>query len=337
MAQLCDNGCVATFTKSTVNITYNGHIVLSGRRNNDSGLWYLTTPQSPSSSPITESPSSSQTATTSLCYASEVITSNKVVLEKFYHHICFSPTLATFTKAINNNFFTTWPGLTTSLITKHLHKSSVTIKGHLRQQFKNIQSTKTPNSISTAMPSMTTSEVRTHWVAAQAIEVQGSTFSDQTGRFPITSSRGHKYIMVLYCYDANAIIAEPIKSRAESELVRAYSTMHHLLTSRGFYPQLHYLDNEAPSGLQQFITSHNTSFQLVPPHTHRRNAAEQSQVSEALIQPSRCTCGVVLYHKPSSPLICYSHPDFIHNFLPMTICLDRTISIATLLPHLAQE
>eukprot|EP00957_Ditylum_brightwellii_P145012 11044538-Ditylum_brightwellii.AAC.1 len=41
---------------------------------------------------------------------------------------------------------------------------------------------------------------------------EGQIYTDQTGRFPVYSNRGSKYIIVLYCYDANAILAEPVKT-----------------------------------------------------------------------------------------------------------------------------
>ncbi len=53
---------------------------------------------------------------------------------------------------------------------------------------------------------------RTGWVFMQPIPVTGKIFTDQTGRFPITSSRGNKYVMICYDYDPNNIIAEPLKS-----------------------------------------------------------------------------------------------------------------------------
>jgi len=42
-------------------------------------------------------------------------------------------------------------------------------------------------------------------------------YTDQTDRFPTTSSQGSKYCFVLYSYDANAVLVEPIKSRAANE------------------------------------------------------------------------------------------------------------------------
>ena len=44
--------------------------------------------------------------------------------------------------------------------------------------------------------------------------------TDLPGRFPITSARGHKYLFLMYDYDANYIHAVPIKSRESAELVR---------------------------------------------------------------------------------------------------------------------
>ena len=45
------------------------------------------------------------------------------------------------------------------------------------------------------------------------IETTGKIYMDQTGRFPVTSSKGHQYILVLYDYDANAILTEALRNR----------------------------------------------------------------------------------------------------------------------------
>jgi hypothetical protein len=39
----------------------------------------------------------------------------------------------------------------------------------------------------------------------------GQIYTDQTGRFPMVSIKGDKYIMILYDYGSNAILAQPIK------------------------------------------------------------------------------------------------------------------------------
>ena len=46
-------------------------------------------------------------------------------------------------------------------------------------------------------------------------------YSDQTGRFPITSSRVKQYVMIVYEYNPNDIHGEPIKSHNGADLTRA--------------------------------------------------------------------------------------------------------------------
>ena len=82
--------------------------------------------------------------------------------------------------------------------------------------------------------------------------------------------------MIVYNYDSNAIIAEPMKSQTAIELLRAYTKLHTFLTDRGLKPVLQRLDNEAPGNLKQFMHDNQINFQLVPPHLHRRNAAERA-------------------------------------------------------------
>jgi hypothetical protein len=117
---------------------------------------------------------------------------------------------------------------------------------------------------------------RTHWIYATTIEPTGNIHTDQTGRFPSISSKGYKCIMVLYNYDSNAILAEPMKSRSEHDMIQTYTKMHTYLLDRGLKPQLQQLDNEAPAGLKRFMTPQHVQYQLVPPHIHRRNAAEKA-------------------------------------------------------------
>jgi hypothetical protein len=147
---------------------------------------------------------------------------NKSDLIAYLHHACFSPTKSTWLKAINADYFATWPGLTAELVSKHLPQSIATAKGHLRQERQNLRSTatplrpKTPTTILDAEFDLTlkhSDRTRTNWVYQQAVQVSGQIFSDQTGRFPVISSKGNQYIMVVYDYDSNHILAEPLKSR----------------------------------------------------------------------------------------------------------------------------
>jgi hypothetical protein len=92
--------------------------------------------------------------------------------------------------------------------------------------------------------------------------------ANQTGRFPITSSRGNKYVMICYDYDCDNIIAEPLKSRTELELLRAYTKINNKLSVGGLKPKLQRLDNEAPGLLKKCMHDNDVYFQLVPPHSH---------------------------------------------------------------------
>jgi hypothetical protein len=46
--------------------------------------------------------------------------------------------------------------------------------------------------------------------------------TDQSGRFPATSSAGNKYIMTLIKVDGNYIDAEPMKDRTAGSMIKAY-------------------------------------------------------------------------------------------------------------------
>jgi len=60
---------------------------------------------------------------------------------------------------------------------------------------------------------------------ARIIDLEETTFSDQTGKFPCVSSRGNKYLMTVYYYDANAIILQPMKNRTGPELTKIVSSI----------------------------------------------------------------------------------------------------------------
>ena len=74
----------------------------------------------------------------------------------------------------------------------------------------------------------------------------GKVASDLTGRFPIRSSKGSQYVMVVYLHDPNFILAIPIKDRTQASLVSAYTNLYKQIKNKGFVPQLHICDNECP-------------------------------------------------------------------------------------------
>jgi hypothetical protein len=160
-------------------------------------------------------------------------------LVQFLHAACGSPVPSTWIRAIKQGHFVTWPGPTTSLVHKHLPKSLATVKGHLNQQRKSLQSTK-PNSIQPnddLSPSSDSPNEQSHHLYAATIELTGQTATDLTGQFPSNSSRGNKYILILYNYNSNSILAKPMKNHSDSEHLRAYNKLHQYLVIRGFKPK----------------------------------------------------------------------------------------------------
>ena len=168
-------------------------------------------------------------------------------LADFLHAACFAPVKSTFLKAIKLGFFKTWPGLSERLITKHLHPSPATSKGHLCQTRQHLQSTKHNNThvgdikhnveslkkVQALHPKQTklnhdtllmdqdsfpTSDIpneRSNNVLYTIFDSSPTELSyiDLTGRFPYKSARGNQYILVAYHHDANAILAQPLKNR----------------------------------------------------------------------------------------------------------------------------
>ena len=108
------------------------------------------------------------------------------------------------------------------------------------------------------------------------IEQTGKIYTNQTGCFPVTSSHGIQYVLVLYDYDSNTILTEQLKNREGTEILRGYEKLHTYLVSKGFRPRTHWLDNEASTALKQSDTNNHVKYQLAPLLMHRRNSAERA-------------------------------------------------------------
>jgi hypothetical protein len=104
----------------------------------------------------------------------------------------------------------------------------------------------------------------------------GTIFSDQTGKFPTTSSQGNTQLFVLYDFDSNSIHAIPMPTKSGPDILTAYTTVVNTLIAAGLRPKLQRLDNECSGALQQFMATENIAFQLVPPGVHRANTAERA-------------------------------------------------------------
>ena len=82
--------------------------------------------------------------------------------------------------------------------------------------------------------------------------------------------------MVLYEVDSNSILVQEMRNRTSGEMVSAYNTLVARLKLAGFEPKMHLLDNECSQEYKDAITKNGMTYQLVPPHDHRRNVAEKA-------------------------------------------------------------
>jgi hypothetical protein len=115
-------------------------------------------------------------------------------------------------------------------VEKYLSKSTSTAKGHLKQKWQNARTTKIKDAQLLDSETDQNHGVNTQFVYAATIDA-GQIYTDHTGIFPVVSSKGNKYIMILYDYDNNAILAKPIKDRTAPELLKAFQFMEQELVA----------------------------------------------------------------------------------------------------------
>ena len=74
--------------------------------------------------------------------------------------------------------------------------------------------------------------------------LKGIIYTNQTGKFTITSRSGHKYVMVMVAIDSNAILISPMKNRKDAEIQREYLELLHRSKEAGIAVKNHVLNNE---------------------------------------------------------------------------------------------
>ena len=268
--KLCDAGCQAVFTDKEVIINWRGRVLLKGNRCPHTKLWQV---------PLQTKP---------FYHQANRITGTNTVAEtvKFSHAALYSPRVSTLTAAVAKMYVKRFPGLTVKNLKKYPPQSVATAKGHLDQKRANQQSTKasTQNDSDAALQAEEFFPTALHqgqttdacFATIATFQPTRQVHSDQTGKFPVTSTRGMKYVFVLYDYDSNSVHPIPIKNRSAESILNAYQLVHSKLVKAGLKPKLHRLDNECSDILKDFMHEQEEDFQLVPPGNHRRNSAERA-------------------------------------------------------------
>ena len=268
ISTLCDNNCTATFDRNHCYIHHNGKLILLGDRDKLTTLWKIPlnginatrTSVKPHQNPSYHNYYAAfddNNENTDNTMAHVVTTEGVHVLNNleqlttksdiinYLHMSMFSPVKSTWVKSIRKDHFITWPGVNAPDVSKHLLPTIATAKGHLDRKRKNIRSTeKVPPDKdvgdTTPVPEPKTNDV---FIAFLSADTDGTVYTDLTGKFPITSRAGNKYVLVLYHYDSNAIIFRPMQNRTDAEAVRVYTNMYDFLIKQNCKPRLNIMDN----------------------------------------------------------------------------------------------
>ena len=219
IVQLCQIGCVATFTATAVTIMYNALTVLSGPLSSSSQLWTINTPHS-------AFPSATVNAAVAL--------STDAAFVKYTHAALGSPSLSTLSRAVQRGYFHLYPRLTASILSANLPTSMATAQGHLDQHRQGQDSTQVPVTFfdeidedTASSPSSTSSIHSTAYT--RIVLISDTLHSDLTGRFPVTSHNGSQYMFVSVL--DGYIHVEPMKTRHHTDYVAAYKKNNYLLRS----------------------------------------------------------------------------------------------------------
>ena len=82
--------------------------------------------------------------------------------------------------------------------------------------------------------------------------------------------------MIIYVYNTNTILVKSLKSKKEAELNKAYDEIYQDLDRKNYTPLFHRVENELSNENKTWLREKGITPELVPPHNHRRNAAERA-------------------------------------------------------------
>ena len=172
ISELCNNGCVATFTTDNAHVTKDGNTVLHSAKHSTDSLWHVHLPAgnaATAGSAILRSDTDKSFAT-------------------FIHTSFGSPVLSTFLQAIRKGFLASYPRLTPAMDTTYLSLTAATARGHIDQHRQGLDSTaSSEDEEAGSCPTDPPQPTRTAYT--KIIPVSHTAHSDLTGRFIILGAR----------------------------------------------------------------------------------------------------------------------------------------------------
>ncbi len=150
-------------------------------------------------------------------------------LVAFDHAVLFSPALSTLAKALQCRYHPEFASLTLQRLHQHPPQSIAMMQGHMDQEQQHKNSTRPkedPPLDDNAFPPAPLDGTCIHFCYATMLKPTGQIYTDQTGKFVAPSSTGNNYILILYDYDSNAILAVPFKNQKSESILNAYKIGH---------------------------------------------------------------------------------------------------------------
>jgi hypothetical protein len=283
IAVLCNTDCKIFFNATSCEVTFDGKVILRGWHDPKYCLWCVCIVDDGRTTNLKIDDNFITPQTTAITH-SLYDYNNTHQLTHFFHACLFLPVVSTLTNAINKGYLKGFLGLTAQHMCRHVQINDATKKGHMDQTCQGQHSTQpSPTNTSDSNNSLDDDDILpdhikkglTNLIFMVIHNTNGLVFSNQTGRFPITSNRGHTYLVIFYTYDATFIASIPIKNQTKQKLLCAYQITYKYLSSCGFKPCLHKMDNKTSKDVKDFIVqSQQTTFQYTPPDIHRTSSAK---------------------------------------------------------------
>ena len=189
------------------------------------------------------------------------------------------PSNETFIDAVRTGNYSTWLGLTTKMIHRHLPDSNETIRGHLKGQQQGIRLTK--QKVLNKLFEMAATSLQSATLKAPIVkhsdkfmfieDLSNIIHLDQMGGFPYRSQRGNRYIMVAIHLDANYMFTELMKNKTEEEMMVACQSIVNRMQAAGLGLKKHILDNKASKAFKAKINENKMKHELVLPGNYCRN------------------------------------------------------------------
>ena len=166
------------------------------------------------------------------------------------HAVCGYLAKSTWLNAIRAGNLAGWPLLNVENVYKHYLIMDETPMGHLNQSRARVRSTKIkidplPEATEDDLKPLLGKKIRDlYFKVVDTWDPKYKIYSDQTGKFPVQSRAGYRYIMVMVEIDSNNVLLQPMKTKSDEEMIDAYEALMKRLRRVSIAPEKHVLNNE---------------------------------------------------------------------------------------------